>query len=137
MTTHAEVAKAIRQELKKSFPNTSFRVRSKSFSGGDDVSIDWTDGPTVKEVDSLIGKYQYGHFNGMEDIYEYSNSRKDIPQTKYLLTSRGMSDEIRKQITEEISHKFAVDMTDEKTVFAKFGCWSSNVIYREFSERSY
>jgi hypothetical protein len=32
----------------------------------------------------MTDKYQYGHFNGMEDIYEYSNNNDAIPQTKYL-----------------------------------------------------
>lgn len=87
-------AKAIRQELKKTFPDTKFRVTSKSFSGGDSVDIDWTDGVDENQVDLIVGKYQYGHFDGMIDLYEYSNHRDDIPQSKYIMTQRSLSDEL-------------------------------------------
>ena len=35
-------------------------------------------------AEKIVSKYQYGHFDGMNDIYEYSNSREDIPQAKYI-----------------------------------------------------
>jgi hypothetical protein len=31
--------------------------------------------------------YQYGHFNGMEDIYEYSSMIPDLPQVKFVQIS--------------------------------------------------
>jgi len=67
-------AKNIRIELARTFPGQKFSVRSSSFANGNDVCVSWTDGPTTKEVEALVGKYQYGHFNGMEDIYEYNHS---------------------------------------------------------------
>jgi Large polyvalent protein associated domain 30/Large polyvalent protein associated domain 29 len=56
----------IRIELKKTFPATKFKVTSSHNS----VSVSWTDGPSYDVVRKLVGKYQAGHFNGMEDIYE-------------------------------------------------------------------
>jgi hypothetical protein len=41
-----------------------------------------------------LKQYQQGHFNSMEDIYEYSNSRDDVPQTKYLSIDNSYSDEM-------------------------------------------
>lgn len=101
-STQAQAASMIRGELKALFPKTKFRIRSSSFSMGDSVDVDWIDGPTTKQVDNVIGKYQYGHFNGMEDIYEYSNSRNDIPQSKYVMSQRQISPEVMQQAFETL-----------------------------------
>lgn len=42
-----------------------------------------------KNINARLAKYQYGHFNGMEDLYEITNIRKDIPQTKHLFIKNG------------------------------------------------
>lgn len=62
-------AKNIRTELKKAFPGIKFSVTSETYSGGDSIDIGWTLGPTTAEVEKITGKYQEGHFDGMEDIY--------------------------------------------------------------------
>lgn len=67
-------AKNIRAELKRAFPGVKFSVTSSVYSGGDSVSVHWSYGPTSKEVEKITGKYQEGHFNGMEDIYESSGN---------------------------------------------------------------
>ena len=90
-SSQAQAAAAIRSELKVAFPGITFGVRSDSGSMTDSVHISWIDGPTVKEVEAITGKYQQGHFDGMTDMYEYSNTRKDIPQTKYVMESRTIS----------------------------------------------
>lgn len=87
-TQAAGCSRAIKKELEAKFPSIKFSVKSKNFAGGNDVNIHWNLGPTVKEVEAITDKYQYGHFNGMDDIYEYSNTRKDIPQVKYVLAHR-------------------------------------------------
>ena len=77
MSPHALAAKAIRSELKKAYPTTKFSVTSQSYSGGNSVHVEWIDGPTSFEVGEIAYKYQYGHFNGMEDSYEDTNRRDD------------------------------------------------------------
>lgn len=88
LTPWAAAAKAIRGELKEAFPETKFKVTSTSFSMGDAVDVRWTGGPSVEEVEQFTRKYQYGHFDGMTDIYDMSNSRDDLPQAKYVQTHR-------------------------------------------------
>lgn len=90
----AQAAKAIRRELKKAFPKTKFSVTSKSYSMGNSVQVDWTDGPDTEAVNSIIKKYQYGHFDGMTDSYEFSNNRNDIPQAMFVTASRHISNSI-------------------------------------------
>ena len=137
MTNQAEAAKAIRAELKVAFPETKFSVRSKSFAGGDDVSISWDDGPKTLEVSAITDKYQYGHFDGMDDSYRYSNNREDIPQSKYVMCQRHISDETHAKIKADLAKRFAIDMDDEVAVQAQFHAWSDQVIYREFSSNFY
>lgn len=98
LTGAAQAAAAIREELKTKFKGVKFSVTSDNFSMGNSVHISWTDGPTEDEVSAITSKYQYGHFNGMEDIYEYSNSREDIPQAKYVSEHRKQSEETRAAI---------------------------------------
>ena len=86
----AQTAAAIRKELKAAFPNTRFRVTSDNFAGGNAVRIGWVDGPSNEQVRELTDKYEYGHFDGMIDMYEYSNVRDDIPQVKYVTLQRRM-----------------------------------------------
>jgi hypothetical protein len=93
-STAANASAAIKAELKEVFPDIKFSVRSDNFSMGNSVDISWTDGPTSDQVEKITDKYQYGHFNGMEDIYEYTNSREDIPQAKYVSAHRKISEEL-------------------------------------------
>lgn len=98
---HSLAAKAIREELKKAFPAVKFSVKSDSFAGGNAVYITWKDGATGQAVDEIVSKYQYGHFDGMTDCYNYTNVKKDIPQVKYVQTRREVSEEIYKTIFDE------------------------------------
>ena len=88
---HAQAAKAIKKELKERWPNVNWRIRSSIFSGGTSVYIRWIDGPTQDEVRQIVGKYQYGYFDGMEDLYKITNRRNDIPQVKYVQLERELS----------------------------------------------
>jgi len=83
LSTHAHAAKLIRQELKQQFSTTKFSVISKSYSGGNSIDVDWVDGPTAEAVKMIIDKYESGHFNSMEDV----------PQVKFVLIHRRISDE--------------------------------------------
>jgi hypothetical protein len=131
LTQAAQAAKAIKQELKLNFPGCNFSVKSDNYSMGDSVRIHWTDGPTEKMVDAITCKYQYGSFNGMEDIYELTNRRNDIPQSKYVQTSRSRSDEIDLIIIESLKKEFDPEFSTDK----HYGhCWGSQMIWQKFSE---
>ena len=113
LTSAALCAKEIRKILKENFPTTKFRVRSSNFSMGDSVDVSWTDGPTNKKVNELIGHFQYGHFDGMTDMYEYSNSREDIPQTKFLSCDRNLSEEIVRKCAEKYKKEWELNEPTE------------------------
>ena len=136
-STHAKASGAIRKALKEKFPNTKFSIRSKSFSGGDSVSISWTDGPTYGSVNAIVKDYQEGSFNAMEDIYEYDNTNNNLPQVKYVLPQREMSDAVHDRIKAELGKKFGVDMDDEQAVHDKMCRWPYEAIRHEFSKTAY
>jgi len=102
LSSHAATADAIRQELKTAFPGVKFSVKSESFAGGNSVHVSYENGPTSDKVNDIVKKYQYGNFNGMEDIYEYSNSREDIPQAKYVSASRNVSEDFKAEILRQV-----------------------------------
>ena len=85
----AQAAKLIRKELKAAFPKTKFSVTSEYFSMGNAVNISWDNGPAKSEVHEISDKYEYGHFDGMTDMYECSNSQDGMPQAKYVFCRFG------------------------------------------------
>lgn len=129
-STAARCAKAIRAELKAVYPGIKFRVVSDNFANGNSVDVSWIDGPSSEEVRKIADKYQYGHFDGMTDMYEYSNMREDIPQAKFVSCGSTMSEERKEALKAEISNKYDVDMNDERACFEKFGRWPGVVIHQ-------
>jgi len=106
-TASAMAGSMIKKELKNIFPKTKFSVKSDNFANGSSVDVSWTDGPTTEQVNLIIKKYQYGHFDGMIDMYEYSNNREDIPQAKWVGTSRDLSNEMRLQASKVAKNHYA------------------------------
>jgi hypothetical protein len=118
---------SIKKELQENFPGVKFSVTS---GGADSVRVRWTDGPTSNQVEEFTSKYQRGHFNGMEDIYEYSNRRNDIPQTNYVFESRDMSAEVREVLTRE-----AQKLIDAGHDYSHAGCHDAgNFAYRLYQD---
>lgn len=128
-TRSAACSSVIKTELKSVWPHIKFSVTADNFSMGNAVRIHWTDGPTTSEVDNISGKYQQGHFDGMTDMYENSNSREDIPQAKYITTSRSHSEETENKLIELLTPIYAVDTWNCHNV--------ENLAHRLFSATSF
>lgn len=107
-TEAAKGAALIRAELKKSFPGIKFRVTSENYSGGSAINVYMTDvKPAIAEqVKSIASKFQYGHFDAMTDCYEYSNSKSDLPQAKYVFVNNELSAELKSEIEAYIMSKY-------------------------------
>ena len=54
----AKRAAQVRASLKAEFPGVKFSVRSDSYSGGDSIRIEWTDGPTEEDVKAIAQKFE-------------------------------------------------------------------------------
>mgnify|MGYP006921289518 CR=1 FL=1 len=137
-TTAAQTAKAVRTELKQLFPSIKFRVVSESYSGGNSVNVEYTDALPAKEIEKALSKYQQGHFNSMEDIYEYSNSNDNIPQVKYLFVNRRMSEIAKEELLTQIKTTYAgaenVTYEDYLESFRERVC---TLVYRLFVQKSF
>jgi len=63
----ADTAKLVRASLKEAFPQCRFSVRSSSYAGGASISVRWTDGPNVAQVESITSKFTGSYFDGSID----------------------------------------------------------------------
>ena len=97
LSTHAAAAKAIRTELKKY--GIKARVTCSTYSMGDSVDVHLENEPpwTMDAIKSFASRYQYGHFDGMIDCYEYSNRRDDIPQVMFVFVRNDFSDDMHQK----------------------------------------
>lgn len=102
-------AKNMRIELAAAFPGVKFSVKSKRFSMGDSITVNWTDGPNGDQVDPIIEKYEAGSFNGMEDIYEYSAAAWNdaFGDAKYVFSNRSYSDKALASAIRTVKAKYA------------------------------
>lgn len=55
----------VRQALKRAFPGVKFSVRNPH---GGSINVGWTDGPTTKQVQQVIGCFETKSFDGMIDL---------------------------------------------------------------------
>jgi hypothetical protein len=102
----------VRAELKRVFKGVKFSVRSDHNS----VRVSWTDGPTESQVEALTSSYKAGHFNGMEDIYEYSKSpwTEVFGSATYLSVSREESPELAQKAIDALFDEFPSNFKDIK-----------------------
>ena len=135
-TMAAQTAKAIRKELKEQFPNTKFSVKTRNFSGGNAVDVDWIDGQTSDEVDAVVKKYQYGNFNGMIDMYEYNNQDESIPQVMFVQVQRKISDETMEKVRLEISKDYGIDLQMNQW-YSQFNTYGNDFLWREVHKKSF
>jgi hypothetical protein len=105
-----QTAIVIRKVLRKAFPAAKFSVTTSRGSMVSGVRIRWTDGPTVGAVDAIVGCFQAGHFDGMDDSYKYDrNSFLNVngvmfrPGTRYVTTTRDMSIGFARRCAEQVA----------------------------------
>jgi len=125
-STHAQAAAMIRKQLKTNGINA--KVRSDSYAGGNSVNVNIKQDllpAAVKEIKAYCNEFQQGHFNGMEDIYEYSNRNSDLPQVKFVFVNVEYSDEIKAEARAYIENINGIDdcEVDRYTWMALNGSW--------------
>lgn len=119
--------KNIRKQLAAAFPGVKFAVRSSRFSGGDSISVRWTDGPTSAQVKSIVDRYRAGDFDGMTDSYEYRHDPwTDLfGDAKYVSTERDWSDATVAMILERVAADLGgLDRVPTIEDFRKWRLWT-------------
>jgi hypothetical protein len=139
-SNHAQVAAALKKFAKANGLVAS--AKSQSYSGGSSVSLYVTDvRPAMFATLEQEGeRYVYGHFDGMQDLYEYKKDREDLPMVSYVFVENEISDALRQQIWEfavqyygfddaPASVKDASNYRDKNGVIERDG---QNMVYRLF-----
>jgi hypothetical protein len=102
LTPAAQVAKLLKTKSKSL--GLEVKASSKNYTGGDSVTIKVLKGSdkSFNELKEYSSQFKEGKFDGMNDIYEYTNSRDDIPQTKYLFINDDRAVQILENYDENI-----------------------------------
>ena len=97
----AGTAQLIREALKEAFPGQKFSVTSSVYANGSSVRIEYTDGPSERQVKEVYAPFISGHYNSQEDMHEYHAPATVVDTTgrmiresygaKYISTSRNYS----------------------------------------------
>lgn len=78
-------------EIKSKLKAAGFAVQASSFAAagcnGVRVRCKSADMEHREAIENLALPYQYGHFNGMEDMYEISNVIEQLPQVMFVQIS--------------------------------------------------
>lgn len=95
ISEHAAAAKQCRAFVKSLGLTGS--ATSDSYSMGSSIRVRATNANLAqqKQISEFCAQYQYGHFDGMQDIYESNNRRDDIPQVKHVFTEFDFSDDVK------------------------------------------
>ena len=99
-TIAAQTAREIRRKL-KSVNLAPGAIRSKTYSGGNSITITFTDASpsAIKEIHQICQPYIMGHFDAMNDSYVYDNHPgHDGLQVKFLHVNNNMSPQMSQQI---------------------------------------
>lgn len=130
----ADTAKFIRKALKREFPGASFSVRSKTYSGGASIDIDWEDGPTLDAVKSLTCRYRGATFDGMIDLKEYHSGEltyRDDPKrdgecvqfgADFIFCERRYSEAKARKVRDELVAKWSRAPGDFPELRESYGC---------------
>ncbi len=98
MSEQAKAAKMIRAQLKAEGIKATVRSDSASMTNSVRVTLNDELAPTVEKVEQFCKQFQRGHFDGMTDSYEYSNTRDDLPQVQFVFVNNDLSEERRAEV---------------------------------------
>ena len=110
----------IRTELRRAFPGHKFSVTSDSFSMGCSIDIKWEDGPTTKEINDIVKKYETSRFDGMTDCSHSTRTHWNTCYggAKYVQVHRTMSDATKQAIRELTPENDSPEDRNEWRIFA-------------------
>jgi hypothetical protein len=111
-----DVAKMIRKDLKASFPDQKFSVKSDRYAGGSSIRIGWIDGIDAPSVEAIVGHYKGTTFDGMIDLQSSVTEEVDGKLYRYgsdhVMTDREISPEMIERIAKDVAELTGKEMTD-------------------------
>ena len=108
ISAHAAAAKQVRAFMKEQ--GIKGFVKAARGAGTSSIRVTLPNGTpadtaTVRE---FANQYQYGHFDGMHDSYEFSNCREDLPQVKFVFVEAEFDKELKQKALDALSHEFGL-----------------------------
>ncbi len=100
---HKQTANFIRDELKKAFPSIKFSVRAESSTWSYALSVRWMDGPTVGEIEHILGKYaseESDGWDGSDFVYWMLGSELVNYGIRFMSANRSYSSEFLRTLAE-------------------------------------
>jgi hypothetical protein len=86
-SVQARAAAEIKKKLKAAGIQAQVSSFQASMCDGVRVYCNEADQGRWEEIEEIAKPYQYGHFNGMEDMYEISNVIDQLPQVMFVHVS--------------------------------------------------
>jgi hypothetical protein len=128
-------AKLAKQTLTKTFPGVKFKATSSRYAGGSSVRVYWTDGPTTKQVEAIIGGWHCYDFDGMTDS-TIVRGAQEVPGlgkvdfgNGYIFAERTHSAELKARVKRYAERKYSPSCWDGKLNHGS--CWDlDNFVYR-------
>lgn len=103
----AQTAKVLKGLLQEFFPGVKFSCKSEIYSMGNAVRISYADGPLEEEVKSIANLFQYGRFDGMQDMaYTVEIKVPNCKGAKYVSVNRKMSPELKAEVLAVLKDRF-------------------------------
>ena len=100
----------IRKTLKQNGIKAKVTSESASMMTAVRVRIEQDVLPAARaEIKAYCDQFQYGHFDGMVDLYEYTNRRDDLPQVKYVSVDFEHSDEIKQAAADFLASTYGIE----------------------------
>lgn len=136
----AQAAAMIRQYMKAN--GIAGKVRSESYSMGSSVNVYVQDlSPEASQsLKEYASQFQYGNFDGMQDLYEYNNRNEELPQVKFVFVNNEISSEMAQIIWNFMLGYYAGMENAPKSAVAggsfrneRFGAYGQDMMYRLFS----
>lgn len=122
----AETAKLVRAALKHAFPGQAFSVRSRNYAGGSSIDVEWTDGPTSKEVDAVTNGFEGAQMEGVDDYKGYKkpvviDGQLTRMGTDWVSSRRNLSYDLLLECAEAIAEKYGCPMPEVTRSFYTYG----------------
>jgi len=143
--TVAETASLVRQALKQAFPSTKFSVRSKSYSGGASINVNWIDGPLTAEVERVAKQFEGATFDGMTDLKSYVSEKvvddngtvREIHYgADFVFCTRRCSERLYRRAIGYLNAKYGYSIPENALVVSEHDCWISREHDRHISDRN-
>ena len=81
-------------------------------------------------LEKILGEFEQGHFDGMQDLYVYSREEsKHAVSFKYIFLNNEFAPAIVEQIKTKLREEW--DIVDDKTAQEKKACWYDVAVNRE------